>query len=295
MLSPPTTQSPFAFFHVRKAGGLTLRKIINAELDNQGGNITRWIPCNDPPDCVPYSMPPYERKAVYASHVNYMELVSALREDVIDHDDPSLYEQKTLANGKVVDVHLLGQESEKFDCITTLRPTVSRVVSCWNYRFVQQHGQGSFTMPPAEELRSQDWTNLLPNQYDGISNGCNNEIYRIFGGSSSDERYVNTITANHPAFLFEFNRTAQHLASCVVLMTGRCEESTKVLSHFMPWLGDGVDLCRVHENESLVERTKKQLQEGAEDAILEQNQMDELLFQLGTAIFEKQLQVVAKR
>ena len=76
------------------------------------------------------------------------------------------------------------------------------------------------------------------------SNGCNNEIFRIFGSSSADEAYVNTISKDTPTFEYEVRKTANHISQCVIISihVERTGESTIILHYYFPWLSE-VDLC----------------------------------------------------
>lgn len=279
----PSPDYPFAFFHIRKSGGSSLRSALNNSL----GNLSRWIPCFSPKPCCPYSLPPFERKAVYASHLNYMQLTSTLQEASINTSNSGDLTQVSLANNTRIHIHQLAA-TQRFSCVTMLRSTVSRVVSCWNYRFVRDT---FFSLPPADMLTPQDWDNLLPKTFDRYSNGCNNENFRIFGSSSADEIEVNTLTPNHPSFQSEFNSSAKRLLSCVILLSERCNESTKVLSHYIPWLSN-VDLCDIRLNKDPMGRGINNLTKGANEVIKVNNIMDELLFELGTVMFEAQLKAM---
>ena len=283
---PHNGDAPFVFFHIRKAGGTSLRQEIFNVLRSKNRVSSAWIPCYYPRACVPYSWPPAnEHKGVYASHLNYMTLVELLREDArlsvksINHD-------VILDSGKIVASRSINDEKIFSGCITNLRPTVSRVVSCWNFRMVQTGGSNK--MPTANQLSPHDWDILLPESYDNYSNGCNNEIFRIFGDSGADETFANTITSDNPSFLHEFNKAAKHLSECIIVMSGRCEDSNKVMSHFVPWLSH-VDLCDTVANSAKTSSADKILQENASEVILQQNYMDEQLFQFGETLFEEQL------
>lgn len=143
---------------------------------------------------------------------------------------------------------------------------------------------------PANELSSEDWERFLPEAYDQYNNGCNNEVARIFG-SLNDESDINTLSPNDPIFLHEFNKIASRMSRCVILIPERCEDSNKVISHYFPWMGEVSDLCHSHLNPSTGAKSSKDLQDGAADAILSQNVMDELLFQFGLTLFDEQVRI----
>jgi hypothetical protein len=259
------TTMPFIFFHIRKAAGSTLRNAINqSSFEN---NLTAWIPCYTPGhDCVPFSLPPTDQVYnVYASHVNYMHMVQMLEEinsgsssSGSVEKSPGLVQQKyshtlniSLEHGKYATIHHLNDSSiPRFNCMTSLRPTISRVVSCWNFRMVEEK-LSNWSIPPSDELTAKDWDKLLPVTYDRYSNGCNNEIVRIFT-SRVGETYINSISTTKQerqrVLEQEFEEIAFRLSQCVVIMNHRCEESNLILSHYLPWINQTLDLCHHKEN-----------------------------------------------
>lgn len=297
VVAPPTASSPFAFFHLRKAGGSTLRfSIYDAAVKHGLTNDDLWVPCKYPKDCKSFDRIPRESfKALYASHINYEELVQARREvaQIQRARDPQYEQHSTLADGKGTTTYYhLDDALHHFDCLTNLRPTVSRVVSCYNFRFKNgDRGDAeNWHMPYADELSPDDWTSLLPEAYDAHSGGCNNEVERTFG-SINDETIINTITRDSPYFDPELRHAASRMAQCVIVILERCEESNAVLRHYLPWLGEELDLCTTHANAGKTSDGHKQIQEGSEDAILKQNDMDEALFQFGRELFEEQVRI----
>lgn len=298
-------QKPFVFFHIRKGGGSILRSIIFQA--SKSLKLTTWIACNSLP-CVPFSLPPGGKKFdVYGAHLNYVHMTQVFTE-VGDY-------QKEVSSKELVKVKLdnstevaLGYKRDEdyshFNCLTNLRPTVSRVVSCWNFR-MKQTGSNTWRLPYASDMSPVDWDNLLPNMYDQFGNGCNNEIYRDFG-STVDEPSVNNFQPiteddeNGHCFLQEFEKTAARLSKCVIIMLHRCEESKQILSHYLPWLNiaNGQnDLCNENasgHNTGKTDDSKKILQPNASDAILHQNQMDEMLYTFGESLFEEQLKIATE-
>eukprot|EP00978_Attheya_sp_CCMP212_P008443 scaffold19853_cov89-Attheya_sp.AAC.1 len=285
----PNRNKPFVFFHIRKGGGSTLRStIFNATKNN---SLQSWIPGITTAG-VPFSLPPtLEIYEVYASHVNFIQIVQLFREvgaGMTFAKKQQHLKKVTLDNDKEASVYTgVNDKYPLFDCLTNLRPTVSRVVSCWNYRMIQSKAQ-AWRIPAAHDLSSNDWETLLPVTYDEYSNGCNNEIARIFG-STVDETVVNTLSPDNPIFLNEFEKIASRMSQCIVTMVHRCDESNTIISHFFPWMT--TNLCNEVRNKALTTKDMTVLQANATDAILSQNYMDELLFNLGEALFENQLAI----
>eukprot|EP00957_Ditylum_brightwellii_P047384 3599504-Ditylum_brightwellii.AAC.1 len=73
-------------------------------------------------------------------------------------------------------------------------------------------------------MSANDWETMLPLAYDHHSNGCNNEIARIFG-STQDETAVNTLSPSGVWFDKEFETIALRLSQCVIVLPERCQES----------------------------------------------------------------------
>jgi len=287
----PSNHRPFVFFHLRKTGGTTMRAEIFQATRSLGlPEKDVWIPCHTD-GCFMFDHPPRDQiRAVYASHVNYMEVERTIREvDRRRVNRPEMITKQILQNGNQAAFYHLDDDRHLFDCLTNLRTTVSRVVSCWNFRMIQM-ARSRWHVPPANELSPSDWEKLLPQAYDGSSGGCNNEIARIFG-SLNDEVTINEMMPEHPFFIHEFNKIASRMSRCVIVVLERCEDSNKVLSHFIPWIK--LDLCTSHHNIGKANETSKILQEGAVDAILSQNAMDELLFKFGMSIFEEQVRIAS--
>mmetsp|Transcript_7245 Transcript_7245/g.10910 ORF Transcript_7245/g.10910 Transcript_7245/m.10910 type:complete len:368 (-) Transcript_7245:35-1138(-) len=284
-------KKPFVFFHIRKAAGSMLRSTI---FKATGRSTTKtWIPCEGR-RCIPFSLPPNDKVYnVYASHVNYVHMTQVMREldaNWMNHAMTGTV-NTTLENYGNAVVYHLDDSHLNFDCLTNLRPTVSRVVSCWNYRMTLDNPETpkTWSIPHSYEMSANDWETMLPLAYDQYSNGCNNEIARIFG-STQNETAVNTLSPSGVWFDKEFETIALRLSRCVIVLPKRCQESNTILKYYLPWLAKTTDLCReqLNKNQESVGNT---LQEHAKEAILEQNYMDELLFQFGEALFEKQLAI----
>jgi hypothetical protein len=283
----PVKTRPFVYFHTRKAGGSSLRSIIN-DMAKRAGIKSSWIPCENR-GCVPFSLPgPDKDFAVYAGHLNFMHMTNLMRETKLKNILLQQTGRVTLENGKNITYHSLDDSYDLFDCITTIRPTVKRVVSCWNFRFNKQTNPRSpgFPLPRTSQLDPQDFAKLLPKAYDQYGNGCNNEMARIFG-STVDETYVNTLSPSDPRFIQELESVASRMSKCLILRVDRCKDSNAIIHHFIPWM-NGTDVCSSHKN--VHGKPSDEVTEKAKSVILEQNYFDELIFTLGEELFEKQLE-----
>mmetsp|Transcript_10875 Transcript_10875/g.16784 ORF Transcript_10875/g.16784 Transcript_10875/m.16784 type:complete len:414 (+) Transcript_10875:101-1342(+) len=288
-LKTPMKWRPFVYFHARKSGGSNVRGIMYQMA--QRANITDnnlWLPCYGDRGCVPFSLPnPVQNALIYGSHLNFMHVTNIMRE--VQERKNLLQETATLSleNGENVTYLKLEDSYPLFDCVTTIRPTVKRVLSCWNYRFNAPKGlRGVPLLPRSNALEPEDFANLLPKTYDEYGGGCNNEMARIFG-SSVDETHINTLSLSDPGFVQELDNIASRISKCFILRIDRCEDSNKIIEHFIPWM-HGTDLCSRHVN--VEGKPSDTVSEEAGAVILEQNYIDELIFNLGEDLFEKQLE-----
>mmetsp|Transcript_18549 Transcript_18549/g.42832 ORF Transcript_18549/g.42832 Transcript_18549/m.42832 type:complete len:488 (-) Transcript_18549:416-1879(-) len=306
----PTKEQPFYFFHQRKAGGSTIRDVMRGAAEKY--KLEAWIACETHP-CVPFSNPPSGREdrfAIYASHINYALVRQLLLEQTtpvnrkmrLEWEEKNAdYESRmtsTDPDGSPVERSYMSTRdvesyiSERGTCLTNIRPTVSRVFSCWNFRMYEM-GRINWNLPQAKNMAADDWLNLLPEAVDTYGNGCSNEIARVFG-SSAYEPDINTLKLEDDRFMRELDRTLMRMGQCVVIRVDRCEDSNLVLKHFLPWME--TDLCGNHKRESKVAVRAKtdDLPEDITNAILERNWFDKLAFDFGEELFEEQLRIAQR-
>jgi hypothetical protein len=273
----PSREKPFVFFHIRKAAGSSLRTFIYESSKSHG--LDAWVPCLGKWKCVPFSLPPpSEPQAVYAAHVNYAQMAQLLRET-----GPNLIGTTTQTfRDRNVTYHSLDDDrKEPFgSCLINIRPTVNRVESCWNYRFINK---GAPKDKGWSNVMAEEWNTLLPEAVDIHGNGCNNEYARILG-NTPDESLVNRIspeTYGHVHYVNELETIFFRMSSCVVVRIDLCEESNKILKHFFPWMEAEADVCNIHRN-SNHEIKREELTDEAKEVILSQNHFDELILRSAT-------------
>ena len=119
----PTAARPFVFFHQRKTGGSSARRLLHAAAETAGvSKAQRYVACYDGLTCETYSPPEASSGAGYAllgGHLYHPAVEKYLFWS---------------SNG----VHAsLAPAPPTYDCLTIHRATADRVASCWNYRFVQ--------------------------------------------------------------------------------------------------------------------------------------------------------------
>ena len=302
--SVPTPQNPFVFFHIRKAAGSNLRSIIDRK--TQDLNLPQWIPCKNGVPCVPSSLPPPgedgNAKAVYAGHVNYNHMSQLFRQrfaktptfagtDLRIMETQNFRDSSTgrKRNHTYISLWHDNLHNSNFgSCLINIRPTVNRVISCWNYRFIREVKQ-KLDFPLASNATVEEFMAMLPEAVDKFGNGCNNEIARILG-RTNDENLINHLsvrTYGLKYFLDEMETVMSRIASCVVIRMDRCEDSNAILKHFLPWM-HSEDLCKSSEKQSSFSGV---VSDEVREVILAQNSFDELVFQFGEEMFEALLEV----
>lgn len=277
----PSIASPFVFFHFRKAGGTTIRQSLADAAKHY--NITSFIPCYNGVKCATYFIPDKTTKwALAGGHIYFADVLNKLG----------------FTSKREV------RSEQRFNCLLSIRPTVERVISCWNYRF---SGQDGITVPgfvPADKLKPTEWDRNLPMYYSGYLEGCNNEIFRVLGDIASETR-VNTLTSwnatrshnntlvmmeQQCALHTELDVVLSRMSQCIVTLSDRCEDNSIVIKHYAPWLEPFFPSCG--DTKLNTGRIKsKNLTMGSEEVILAQNEMDEYAFQFGAALFEEQLRI----
>ena len=274
----PSENKPFIFFHQRKAGGSTFRQFLYDAANNLG--VRSWIPsCRfGPIPCAVFALPTHAKFAVYGGHFRYMEA----------------HKNFIVTNFKAYLMTKNKPTPKPFTCLVTARPTIDRVVSCWNYRFIQELKLDpkvfhSSTMTPKQ------WDELLPTAFSKYNEGCNNEFIRNFG-DIQDEHVINAMKPTGEEkydllALRELNNVFERISNCVVTTLPKCDEGLEVIAYFLPWLQRNAEYdCETKVN-ALQDHIKKsnQLSPDVEKAILKHNFVDELVYDFIDTLFEEQL------
>lgn len=277
----PRASRPWVFFHQRKAGGSSVRKAVAAAAKRAG--LARWIPCFDGVDCATFAAPTeigaLGKATVLGGHLRWPTVVQSLyinatRRPTLDHPRPA------------------------FDCYTGFREPVSRVVSCWNYRFRQRGGK--LFRGDAWDLAALPLSNASSYLRFGESiygEGCNNEGLRVLSDAGGGEA-VNGLTAGDdldadgdgwaPGAAAAFRQALARASSCVVGVLERCEETVEVLVAHFPWLA-GLS-CDLHANNASLHGPPPPPAHAAE--IMRLNALDGLLYDVANRQLDAQLAVV---
>lgn len=273
IVTEPSEKRPFIFFHLRKAGGSTVRdQLVQAAKKKY---LQSFVACHDGVPCETYN-PPQEFRddgnyyAIYGGHFYYPSMLK------------SLYVSERLGS-RVAPSNL------NFDCFVLLRKPSSRVQSCWNYRMVQE---GSFFQsPPAlADMDAGKLAQALPQAMSMYGEGCNNEALRVLSNSGSSEEVVNAATSGPdssssmaPVLLEE---TLGHMQQCVVGVLERCEDTMRAVRGYFPWFSN-FDCKNFRERQGKIK--KSTLSPAIEAEVARQNMLEESVYEVGNALLDAQL------
>lgn len=275
----PTPSRPFVFFHQRKTGGSSIRKMLVESA--KGYDLTFRVQCFGGVHCNSYDVPlNLGLSAVYGGHLYFPSAVKAIH-------------QQTVRSASFRPVQ---EDDYGFDCLTIFREPVSRVQSCWNYRFPP--AARAFNSYGVEEIRR-----MLPLGMSFYDEGCNNEPLRILSDSGRSEQKVNVLTSNltdaavfDPKSGWAFDavgtlaRTFEHMETCVIGVLERCEETEKVIAFYFPWF-DRFS-CSVHLNVNSKHKPASDLHPDVVDEVKRQNALEVLAYETANAMLDAQLRII---
>jgi hypothetical protein len=265
-LNLPKPELPLIFFHLRKSGGTSIRRSL-AEA-SKWHNITSWIPCFDNISCRLYLIPLQaigSTKIELVGNITTSALYSIYGGHVYYDDVENVVSIKQGEN------YAEFSDSPSFNCLAMIRPTVDRVLSCWNYRMLQELKSG---LPAAKMMTSEEWEKHLAHAYSMYGEGCNNEFLRIFGSISS-EKTVNTLNRESPPCFLQaqIDMVSSRLSKCVILKLNHGQENKLILNHFIPWLSPFYEPSVVQNKGQFEPISMSNVSQSAKAAILKFNSL----------------------
>jgi hypothetical protein len=187
-------RNPVIFFHQRKAGGSSIRSLLANAAKRM--NLTHFIPCVSPVPCDTYTFGG-KRCAIYAGHFSISEVRHILRHVSMDNE-------------------FSGKQRHNFTCITNFRDPISRVESCFYYRFVTRGIRYKcINDVPVDTLRQ-----LLMYGVDHYGDGCLDEPFRILSGVSGKRLLRKANDIHSSEFTVAFHNTMHWLQRCNILVMG---------------------------------------------------------------------------
>lgn len=196
---------PLIFFHLRKCGGSSIRLFLKPFCQT----VTCYIPMfnNLPGDIYSIQRADIPATSLYAGHFRW-GVTSEL-----GIGRPFLY-------------------PVKFSCFFNVRPPVERVLSCFNYRFVERRKMPELAC--IGELSPARFRYLLQEGRDQWGQGCLNEPIRIFTGEE-DENVLGHVVS--PASLqgeVMLRTSIDNFSQCIPMSLWDRHKSVTILNHFLP-------------------------------------------------------------
>jgi len=221
---PPRVESisvarPLVFIHQRKAGGTSLRGILAGI--SKDLHLPYRIMCVNA-DCDTYSYGSSEA-AVYGGHVAWLEV------------------SRTFAQRGQYDSTGIWREGVKqLSCMTNFRHPLTRIQSCYYFRFLQKGAPGCLADLEPQEMKRFFYDARSPYGY-----GCMNEPFRMLSGLVDESLFSSD--AESQEWDFAFNATLTNLARCVPIIV----ENSSTLDIVASWFPEFEKVKRfstVHSN-----------------------------------------------
>ena len=189
-----STENPVILFHQRKAGGTSLRQAIANGARNL--KMPYFIPCSPPVSCDTYSFT-NTSAAIYAGHFSISEVKHLLRHVPLESA-------------------LHTRQRHNVTCLTNFREPLSRVESCFYYRFIRKGIKYSCMNDiPVHTLRK-----MLVYGVDEYGDGCLDEPFRILSGITDKRLLRRANDMQSPEFLVSYQNSLHWLSRCHILMLG---------------------------------------------------------------------------
>ena len=294
----PSVKRPFVFFHLRKTSGTGTRfDLFNA---SQKLGLKALIGCQGDTDCRTYNLPLIPESQIYGGHLYYSDV-----KDVLGFSPGLNASSFTAVGGEFAmdyEAPTTIEPRPKFDCMASMRATVDRVVSCWQFRFVVTTLPGwKQKVKPAGKLRPEEWRTELPLRYSAYLEGCNNEVVRAMG-TLGDEQQVNTLTSdlvdtNEGVAENQLDIILSRLSRCVPLLRKEhCQDSQTVINHFVPWFGP-FNRCNQgevsYQNGTGTGKIVNVLSNESKAEILRQNILDDYAYRYSELFFKALLEIAS--
>ncbi|KAL4423826.1 hypothetical protein ABPG75_001127 [Micractinium tetrahymenae] len=211
-------QAPLFFFHQRKTAGSSLRAtIVQAAKD---ANLSYFVPCHDGVPCDLYHIGT-NFSAIYAGHFYWGEQRELSRRSSFDPAAGTWHNPRHNAS-----------------CLTMFRDPVSRLESCYYFRFVQERAIRDGHFSCLSNLKAREMRSMFADGRTLYGRGCLNEPFRILSGLTDEldlTALSNSSTAEGSLLNAALALTLKHLSGCVPLVL-EDPRSLQLAQHWFPQL-----------------------------------------------------------
>eukprot|EP01102_Stenamoeba_stenopodia_P007765 TRINITY_DN2187_c0_g1_i2.p1 TRINITY_DN2187_c0_g1~~TRINITY_DN2187_c0_g1_i2.p1 ORF type:complete len:344 (-),score=32.30 TRINITY_DN2187_c0_g1_i2:48-1079(-) len=267
-----STESIFAFIHLRKCGGSTIRAFLWRDFYLAGLNEENSIcifPCLGKLWC--------ETTTSYYWK-DYIENKLTLPVHLIGH----------FPFTEVETVHK-ARPSAQVHCLSMLRLPEERFVSCLYYRTWEQRNAqniSNFT-PSTLETFTEEFRDIH-------GYGCSNELLRMFG-DEMDEFVLNHLNLHLYDRGVRLMETAKrNMEKCIFLVPGRDEENDAIARHWFPTL-PGLTQSRHKAFNMRKKPTDEEISTEMADTIFLLAQLETILYNYGVQLHDRQYSYVLEQ
>jgi hypothetical protein len=303
----PSARHPFAFFHMEKCAGTTVRAMLEvAALKHQ---LDHFIPCYQNLSCHVFELP---------EHVpNQPPVLQTLPLPA------KYYLQRDLSNMSLIAGHFPWGVLESLPsctgggcdmtCFIMFRDPVERVISQYYERIYNEEAQ-QFYKTALNNLTVVELSDLMKSyrwgrwREDGsamiVDEGMSNVYCRsllnrkstsgkpiYFDERDSDHEISDPIHEEN-----DLNVVVQRMQQCVVGMQSKWEDTLRVISHWFPWIQVQPDIdltnIRFHSTRNKNAKIVKQLRPELRKVIEDYNQCDSMVFAAAKKRFQTQMTVL---
>ena len=227
-------EHPYFFFHSRRAAGSTLRNNLYDAAHTLG--LPSYLSCENGIDCNENTIPHDLNKAIYAVHIKWG-----------DH----LKLDQLKSHRRVYDITAAHTGIDNsYSCTANIREPVSRIISCFQARFLSEVRAGKIPADTCIGDLSLKKIFFLLTAVDKVAGSCLNEPFRILSGQSNEGAINNLgmeIDANRTLALpilshlssDVLGQTFMHLQQCVPFVLELPEESSDLMAYKFPSLYKG--------------------------------------------------------
>jgi len=172
--------------------------------------------------------------------------------------------------------------SSNISCFTVTRKPVSRVISCYYYRYPNA--------PAIHTLSPKALQHFLLHKYSIFGEGCNNEVVRIFSGMNV-ESSINTLSENPDLMKPLVEQAKRNMNQCLSLIYEDLitNSTADLLNAWFPWLGyQGLRKENVGKRSAQMSAYEERLPEELLDVIMKANAADMELYRHALLLNEQQ-------
>lgn len=271
----PTPQTPVVFYHLRKCGGTSLRRVLYSSAKEAGVlDASIHIPCF--PNRSPCDI--YDIQSDYGE----TQSIALLGGHFFWGSQERLLPFKFQSPAVQGESDYSPPRNIPWQCITLIRDPFERVISCFYYRLYKRIGKLLHELHP-EVLR---W--ILLRERDDHGHTCSNEMLRIFTGMI--EEWTINVPGDWSVGVLShlFARAANNMGRCIILDLDNMDENVELLHYWSPW----IDMSQIDHSNANRRKPEESLPPQIMEVIRETNAAEMRMYELAKQFRATQLEYV---